>query len=134
MKHERNQCCFACGSNNAIGLHLQFTEQDGWCTTVFIPSAQHQGYDGMLHGGIMSTLMDEIMAQALLMGHGVDGVTARLDIRYRQPAPLGQPINVRGRITARKGPAFLGEASATLADGTLLAEAKGIFFPLAPHK
>lgn len=134
MRHERNLCCFACGPNNPIGLHLQFAVDNDWYTTTFTAGPEHQGYDGMLHGGIMSTLMDEVMAQALLCGCGVDGVTARLDIRYRRAAPVGEPLHVRGRITGKKSHAYLGESAVTLADGTPVAEAHAIFFPLAQHK
>ena len=120
-RDERNQWCFACGPKNPFGLKLSFREQDDTYLSEFTGQQQHQGYDGIMHGGIVSTLLDEIMAR-YLYAKGMNAVTARLEIRYNKPTPIGVPlllgiyaqfkissayqknsqIGSRGRITGRE--------------------------------
>ena len=51
--------CFACGKANPIGLKLEFERTEEECSTAFIPKREHQSYDGRMHGGLISTLLDE---------------------------------------------------------------------------
>ena len=67
--------CMACGAANPIGLGLVFAEEGDAVRAEFTPLAWHQGYDGLVHGGIIAMLLDEAMAQALL-ARGMAGVTA----------------------------------------------------------
>ena len=78
--------CFVCGVNNPIGLHLDFWMDGEQVWTDFTPGREHQGYPGVMHGGLVATLLDESWAgQPLkqLDGHGQDGGA------YRKPVPLG---------------------------------------------
>ena len=63
MKLRDEGKCFACGPNNPIGLKLDFQFSGDSYVAKFTPSAQYQGYDGITHGGIVSTLLDEAMAK-----------------------------------------------------------------------
>ena len=119
--------CFACGRANPIGLKLTFHEEGDEYIATFVADPAHQGYAGVVHGGILATLLDEIMARYVWVKAG-PAATAKLEIRYRRPAPTGQPIEIRGRITAerRGGRAFETAAVARLEDGTVLAEATGL--------
>ncbi len=127
MSFIADQMCFACGCDNPHGLHLTFQLDGDVYTTTFIPKPTHQGYQGIVHGGIMATLLDEIMARLVWIKAG-PAATAKIAISYRHPASVGQPIIVRGWITAerRGGRAFEMAATAMLADGTLLAEATSL--------
>jgi acyl-coenzyme A thioesterase PaaI-like protein len=59
-KQPNSRMCFVCGIHNPIGLHLSFyTDEKGRCIARFQPKPEHQGYPGQLHGGIISTLLDE---------------------------------------------------------------------------
>jgi len=59
-KQPNSRMCFVCGINNPIGLKLKFyTDDEGRCIARFQPKPEHQGYPGQLHGGIISTLLDE---------------------------------------------------------------------------
>ena len=61
MERTRDTMCFGCGRDNPVGLHLHFrTDEDG-CYTSFVPQPVHQSYDGRMHGGLISTLLDETM-------------------------------------------------------------------------
>lgn len=127
MDFMADQMCFACGVDNPIGLHLTFTFDGEEYITSFLADARYQGYQGIIHGGIIATLLDEVMARLVWEKAG-PSATARMEVRYRRPAPVGAVIHVRGRITAvrRDGQLYETAATATLADGTILAEATGL--------
>jgi acyl-coenzyme A thioesterase PaaI-like protein len=124
---EADGMCFACGPENPVGLHLTFHDEGEESVTTFVPARAHQGYKGIVHGGLIATVLDEVMVRHVWQRYG-PSATARLDVRYRHPAPTETPIEVRGWITAirRGGRAFETAAVARLADGTVLAEATGL--------
>ncbi|MDT8904094.1 PaaI family thioesterase [Anaeroselena agilis] len=123
MGDERNTWCFACGPDNPIGLKLDFAEEGDKYVARFTAGPEHQGYDGIVHGGIVSTLLDEIMAR-YPYAKGDDTVTARLEIRYRQPTPVGQELTVSGWIVGKRGRIYEMAGTVALADGTVTAEGK----------
>ena len=117
--------CFACGQANPIGLRLRFElEGDDGIRAEFTPGPQYQGYEGVLHGGIVAAALDDAMANLFHL-RGRETVTARLEIRYRREAPIGQRLIVAARTTGERGRFFTAEATLTLPDGTCLAEAIG---------
>lgn len=118
--------CFGCGKANPIGLHLDFTEEGEIYSTVFVPGENHQGYPGIMHGGIASTLMDEVMGR-YLWAKGIIAPTAELTVRFKVPVPIGQPVTVTGQVAAQKGRLFKTQSRLILADGTVAIEAEGKF-------
>ena len=87
---------------------------------------QYQGWRGIAHGGIVMALLDEAMAHAAgFAGHR--GVTATVNVRFRKPVPLEQPIEVRGRVTWQRRNVLGVEASVLDAAGNVLAHAEGSF-------
>lgn len=120
---ERNEWCFACGKNNPIGFKLKFEEKNEKYISHFTAGPEHQSYDGIMHGGLISTLLDEIMAR-YPYAQGLNAVTARLEVRYRQPTPIGQPLTVTGWMVERRGRRIELAGSVALADGTVTAEGK----------
>lgn len=134
MPEERtaqNEWCFACGRHNPCGLKLQFEEQDDTYITHFTGEATHQGYDGIMHGGIVSTLLDEIMAR-YIYAKGVTAVTARLEIKYLKPTPIGVPLLVKGRIIKNRGRIYETAGTIELPDGTVTAEGTAKVFVTDP--
>lgn len=117
--------CFACGKNNPIGLKLEFKMQDGKYTTMKTLPKEYQGYDGIAHGGILTTMLDEAMASYLNKELGQQAVTARLDVRYRKPAPIGEMLTLSSWEESRKGNFVSMKAEIALPDGTVAAEANG---------
>ncbi len=93
--------CFVCGPDNPIGLHLTFRLEDGACVSEFTPGENHQGYPGVIHGGMLYSALDDVMANWLYL-RGARAYTARCEIRYRQPAREGEKLLLEGRQTARK--------------------------------
>ena len=93
--------CFVCGPDNPIGLHLTFRLEDGVCVSEFTPGENHQGYPGVIHGGMIYSALDDVMANWLYL-RGARAYTARCEIRYRRPAHEGETLHLVGRQTARK--------------------------------
>ncbi|MCC5467887.1 PaaI family thioesterase [Pelosinus baikalensis] len=119
----KDQWCFACGKDNPIGLKLEFVEEEDTYRTTFTAKPEHQGYDGIMHGGLVSTLLDEVMARYINM-KGFNAVTARLEVRFRQPTPLGQQLTVRAKIISQRGKLYEIKSELSLPDGTVTAEGK----------
>lgn len=122
---DKNQGCFVCGPNNPIGLKLTFTETEGAYSTCFVPTADYQGYDGVMHGGLVSTVLDEVMAR-YLYAKGYNARTAKLEVRFRQPTPIGRRVTATARVEGQKRNLWEMSAEMRLEDGTLTAEAKAV--------
>lgn len=120
--------CFGCGSENPHGLVLRFRAfDDGRVWAAFTPTRLHEGYLGMVHGGITATMLDEAMSWAIT-NSGDIAVTARMDIAFRRPLVIGREVRVTATISKRRSRAIV--ANAELRDvGTreLLAESEGRF-------
>lgn len=127
--------CFGCGKNNPNGLHLHFYElDDSAIQAPFTPRREHEGYAGMVHGGIIATVLDEVMAWALYR-RDTWGVTARMEIAFKRPVEVGVPTRAIGRVLKDRG--RLIEVSGEirrLADDQLLAEASATFARVPQHQ
>ena len=121
-----NEGCFGCGPANAIGLHLHFEEAGGGVVAEFEPKLEHQGWDGVMHGGLVSVLLDEAMAWAAAAKTQMY-YTGRLQVRYRKPVQTGQPVRLHGWITRDRGRTLETRAEVRDADGQTLAEAEALF-------
>ncbi len=88
--------CFACGTANPIGLNLDFYRAgDAICSTVTLKKV-HEGWENLVHGGIISTLLDEIMSWAVMYRKKVFLVTRNMSIKYVRPVMIGVPLTARG--------------------------------------
>jgi acyl-coenzyme A thioesterase PaaI-like protein len=127
-KQPNSRMCFVCGIDNPIGLHLAFyTDDDGRCIARFRPRPEHQGYPGQLHGGLISTLLDETMGR-VLTSRDVWAVTGRLEIAFRASVPLDQELTIVGQLTRERSRAYEARGRIQLPDGTVLVEATGVYF------
>lgn len=124
--------CFACGPFNAEGMHLHFRpEGEGVVRADVVLPPRFQGWRGVAHGGIVMTLLDEAMAHACGT-IGLRSVTASMQLRFREPVPLGVPLVVRGSVRWRRRTVIALDARVELADGTLLASGEGSFVSRGP--
>lgn len=125
------QRCFACGQQNPFGLKLRFRHEGDLIVSECTPGPEYAGFPGVVHGGIIATLLDESLSR-LGAAQGRWLMTARLELRYRQAAPLGELLRVESRLTDSRSRLVRGEAVVRLADepGTVYAEASGTFMPL----
>ena len=94
--------CFVCGPENPIGLHLQFRIEDGVCRTEFTPESHHCGYDGVTHGGLIFSALDDVMANWIFL-QGEAAFTAKCDIRYKDNLPTGTAVRLEGRCIKQRG-------------------------------
>ncbi len=119
--------CFACGQSNPHGLRLKDFEFDGTYYSVkWHPSQYYQGWAGIVHGGIIATLLDEVMTR-LLWEQGNQVATAELCIRYHEAVSLDDELTARARLVSRKRRFFETEAEVLLADGRVVASAHAKF-------
>lgn len=122
--------CFGCGEENPLGLKLKFLCDGDTVSTEFIPSDYHQGWPGFVHGGILFTVLDEAMGYTFF-SQGMNGVTAKMEVRFRQLVPIGKPVLISAAITKRTKRLIETKATATLDDGVVAAEAKAVMYVVA---
>ena len=123
------QRCFACGQLNESGLQLTFRREGARIVAEYQPRERFQGFPGVLHGGILATMLDETMSRTGAMRREWL-MTGKLEIRYRRPAPVDQALRVWGEIVRERRGAIDAAGAVELADGTVLAEGRGMFLRL----
>ncbi len=100
---ENSPRCFGCGKENEAGLRLEFEIlEDGRLETRFAPREIHGGWEGVFHGGLMATLLDEAML-AYLHLVGTDAATAELEVRYKEAVRIGDNLRVHAWEESRRG-------------------------------
>ena len=136
-KQPNSRMCLVCGLKNPFGLHTAFYELDNKeILAVFKPREEHQSYPGRLHGGIISTILDEAIGRAIMMHSDSEvwGVTVDLQVRFKKPVPLHEELRVLGRITKNSSRFFEGTGELLLQDGTVAAEGHGKYLKIPLEK
>ena len=129
IKQPNSRMCFICGLENPIGLHLHIYETEpGVIESKYIAPDHFQGYPGVLHGGIVAAILDEISGRAH-MGDAVNPrfmFTGKLEVKYRKNVPVGKLLKIIGR--AGRVRSKMAESWAGIYDesGDLLAEANAL--------
>ena len=127
QKQPNSRMCFVCGIENPIGLKLSFyTDGEGRCIARFRPREEHQGFPGHLHGGLISTLLDETIGR-VLTHQNVWVMTRRLEIKFAKPVPLDWELTVIGELTRSRSRAYEARGEIQLPDGTVLVEGSGLY-------
>jgi len=119
--------CFACGELNEHGIHLDLHVEGDRCWTELRLDDRFQGWDGIAHGGIVCTILDEVMAWSLASTDNL-GVTARMNVAFRRPVRLGHAIRATGWMATRNRRVI--DTAANLVDletGEVLATAEGTY-------
>ncbi len=125
------QRCFGCGAQNATGLQLVFRHEGDTIVTEFTPDTQFQGFPGVVHGGILATLLDETLSRTAT-AEGRWMMTGRLEVRYRNAAPVGHTLRVTARTLSSRSRMITAAGDIRLADDpeTIIATAEGTFLPI----
>ena len=126
LEREANRC-FVCGPGNPIGLRVKFRIDADVCRAEFTPLAIHSGYEGLTHGGILFALLDDVMANWIFL-HGEKCFTAKAEIRYHEPLPIGAAVALESKPVRRKGRLVVMQGRITRIDtGALVAQATASF-------
>jgi uncharacterized protein (TIGR00369 family) len=127
--------CFACGTDNPIGLNVQFYRSGDMVCSDITLQRNHEGWEGMAHGGIISTLLDEVMSWTVLYFKRTFLVTRKMNMKYIKPIPLGVPLTAKGKILDEPGNSKI-EVRGEIVDaaGKLLVRSRGEFVMLAENQ
>jgi len=128
MRQPNSRSCFACGLGNDSGLQLRFDiTAPGEVTTLYSVPPQFQGFPGVVHGGIVAAMLDEVCFRAPM---GVSPprfmFTARLEVRYRKNVPLDTPLRIVGRVVKNKSRTVTSTGVIYGPQGDVLAEANAL--------
>jgi len=128
MKQPTSKHCFVCGRENTYGLKLVFYETaPGEIVTDYTVPEQYQGYPGVVHGGVVAAILDEVIGRVHMGGYPPRFMfTARLDVRYRRNVPVGQPLHIVGHAGKSRERSATGTGQVFGPNGDLLAEAEAV--------
>jgi uncharacterized protein (TIGR00369 family) len=127
-KQPNSRDCFVCGVENHYGLALAFYERGTGevVCRVRLPD-RYQGFPGLAHGGVLAAMLDEAAMRAAMAGDDQRFMlTARMTIHYRKPVPVGEPLELVGRLLKQSGRLSTAQAQLRLPDGSLAAEAEAV--------
>jgi uncharacterized protein (TIGR00369 family) len=125
--------CFACGRDNAIGMRLRIELGDGSASTTWVGGDDYVGWSDKLHGGIIATLLDEVMAWAP-SSYDSWAVTAEMSVRYRSPALPGETLEATGRVVERRRRIYRVTGEVRGADGRIVAQGSGRYLGASPSE
>ncbi len=126
VSHPSHEGCLVCGPCNHRGMNIVFSRgADGWTEARLRAGVHLQGYPRMMHGGVVSLLLDAAMTHCLFQA-GCTAVTARMEIKFRRPVDVDADVSVRARLVRASPPAYQLRAE-LLQDGRVMASALGLF-------
>ncbi len=123
--------CFVCGESNPLGLKLRFETDGRIVQTRFCPRLEHIGFKNVVHGGLIATVLDEIMVWACAVQTRRFALCAEFNVRFIKPLTPGEEVIVTSELTAnRKNRIFEAKAAVSNASGQTCAEATGKYLPI----
>ena len=137
LRTQRNsKYCLICGMENPLGLKAPFyVLDDNTVASVFTFSAEHQSYPDRTHGGMVSTLLDELMGRALWINEPeMFGVTTTMSITYRKPTPLNEKLKARAYITFNSQRGFSAKGEVYDMQNNLLVQGEARYFKIPFQK
>jgi len=122
--------CVVCGQDNPYGLRIQYAlGRDGAITAEWQPTENWEGFEGIVHGGIISTVLDEAMSKAVV-AMNYEALTGELRVRFRHHVTAGENLRIRGWVVEKVRRLVKAEATLTAADGSERAHAWARFLAL----
>ena len=125
-KQPNASMCYVCGRDNSAGLGMEFYDDgEHMVKSMVTPGEQFQGYPGVLHGGVVAAILDEIVGRSMMAGdHHRFMMTVSMTVQYRHPVPMGQVLTAVGNVVRLKGRIGKAEGKLVLPDGTVACEAQ----------
>jgi acyl-coenzyme A thioesterase PaaI-like protein len=119
--------CFGCGRDHPTGLHMEMTGDDEALEVEgsFVVTEHHQGAPGLAHGGVISAAVDEGMGYLLWLVQS-PAVTARIEVSYRKPVPVGSRLELEGRVERIDGRKIWTSMEGRV-DGVVAVEARALY-------
>jgi uncharacterized protein (TIGR00369 family) len=134
LPHTAHNRCFGCGAANPGGLQLEFLlAEDGSVVSLSTVPDRFEGPEGLLHGGIIATLLDEAMSKAV-RAQGLTAMTRQMEVDYLHPVPSGAPVRIEGRMVRSEGRKHWTEARILNEKAVVLARAKGLFVEIRANR
>ena len=133
MQVQKYPNCFGCGSSNPIGLRLTHRLEGDHLVTEFVPGEDHQGWPGIAHGGIIATLLYEVL-ENLPYHRGVVTMMKSMETRFRKPAKTGKSLVAESWLVDQSGRNMTVSASLTGEDGELIAEGDAVLVVLSQRQ
>lgn len=135
-KQYNSKMCLICGMENEAGVKAPFYEmEDHSVVSIFEFRNIHQSYPERTHGGMITTMLDEIIGRAIWIDEPtIWGVTMDIQVKFRKPVPLETKIKAVGRIVKNTTKFFVGEGKILDMDGNVLAEGKATYIKLPVEK
>jgi len=125
--------CYGCGQENPIGFKLKVTQEDGETRARFVPGPHHAGFTDKVHGGVLCVLLDEVLSYLPYL-RGLRAVTGKMEVRFKQPARPGEPLDIRARVLKQRSQAMVTESTITNGAGELVAQAQALVFILGKYE
>ncbi len=128
-KRERarlNPACIVCGSMNPKGLRISFQQHSDSVCADWIPTGDWESFQGTIHGGIITTVLDEAMSKAII-AHGWEALTVDLRVRFLGRVSPGEILRIRGWVLEKQRRRILAEATLTSTTGVERAHAWATF-------
>ena len=127
IKQPTSDMCFVCGRDNPVGLKMTFSDngKDEVVSTISIPE-QYNGYPGIVHGGVLTTMLDETVARVSMIGgeHHHFMMSVKLEVKFRHSVPVEVPLTVKGTVIKLRGRLGKARGEIILPDGTVAVEAE----------
>ena len=124
---DKYKYCFVCGDENPHGLKVKFFSDGEVAKAEYTAGSDFQGYKDMFHGGILVSLLDEVMIKAVI-ARGLVVVTVGMEIAFKKPVKIGQRILLTGKMLEQKKRIIRTEGKARLENGDIVATASGKYF------
>ncbi len=124
--------CFVCGDKNPSGLKVLFFKENGYVRAEYQSQEYLEGYKGIFHGGIIATLLDEVMIKAVI-AEDIVCVTRKLEVKFKKPLYIGERIILTGKIVENRGKIVKTRGEIRNTENELIAFGAGEFFVAGPE-
>ncbi len=134
VKLPHSHTCFVCGESNPKGLNVRFFADEHYATVPLFLREEHMGYPGIAHGGVLMSILDELMGWAATMQTGEFSVSAEINTRFLKPVPLHTPLTARAQMTQRRGRVWYAHGEIVDEKGNVYVRATGKYVSIGKQR